>query len=168
MAPSDYEHIFKGDDEQNEKQQPKDVVKKIPSDTPTALIAPSDFEHIYRDPTVINDNAVTTKKQTSAKNGGKSENPANNTRKVPSRFAKPYREKSQNSSNKKQNNGIKPHSKSKSKSASNTQANCSTSSSPRGGSKGSAGSTAEVLPQSITMVVKRFLDKQKKAYTINK
>ena len=61
IAPSDYEHIFKGDDEEPEqsksKKQPTSVkqtpspagkpkskdakVTRVPSDQPTALIAPS-------------------------------------------------------------------------------------------------------------------------------
>ncbi|UXI16708.1 uncharacterized protein NH340_JMT02651 [Sarcoptes scabiei] len=52
IAPSDYEHIFKGPISEftDTKNQRKEKFPRIISDTPTALIAPSDFEHIYADP----------------------------------------------------------------------------------------------------------------------
>jgi hypothetical protein len=45
IAPSDYEHIYKG---QAKMAKSGKTAKRIPSDAPTALIAPSDYEHIYK------------------------------------------------------------------------------------------------------------------------
>lgn len=98
----------------NVKKTSSKTVARLPSDTPTALLAPSDFEHIYRDPTV----------------GG-----GNKTAKV----------KKINRSN-----SVKPTTSKPSRSTSNQ------------------GSAQEVLPVSIQIVVKKFIEKQKKTYTINK
>ncbi|XP_027199180.1 uncharacterized protein LOC113793361 [Dermatophagoides pteronyssinus] len=52
IAPSDYEHIFKGDPDTIATDQKKTVVevkaKKVSSDQPTIMIAPSDYEHIFK------------------------------------------------------------------------------------------------------------------------
>lgn len=95
-------------------------VTRLPSDTPTALLAPSDFEHIYRDPTVGGTKAPKVKKM-------------NRTASVKASGSKMTRNQS-------------------------TQKTGSASSS----------SAQEVLPVSILNVVKKFVDKQKKTYTINK
>lgn len=93
-------------------------VTRLPSDTPTALLAPSDFEHIYRDPSV----------------GGKKVTKKNRTAVVKVSERKMTRQ------------------------ASNQKT----------GSTSSGSSGQEVLPLSIQNVVKKFVEKQKKTYTINK
>lgn len=160
IAPSDYEHIFQGEDDPKEEKKKKEATTptgsgagykgggyKIPSDTPTALIAPSDFEHIYRDPTVFN----APKKAKVAKK----ESTKGPVKTAPSRFKPNQRESSSNLKGK----GARASSTERRAPAGTSKAKSSTCEQPV---------AQEVLPPSIQNVVKKFIDKQKKTYTIKK
>ena len=181
IAPSDYEHIFKADDDvkpyddkvannKNKtfvkvsssvpvntaqcKESPR-VVNRIPTDTPTALIAPSDFEHIYRDPQ--SDSKDNMKKTIEIK-----------TRKVPSRM-KP----SNTSINRRNCSKLSEKSRKRLKEGQGPRRSASKSSerhhqSPPPPQTKRSDREQETLPPSIQLVVKKFIERQKKTYTINK
>ena len=142
IAPSDYEHIFQGKDEPKKVETAKqaDAVDNIASQTPMAIIAPSDFEHIYRDPAAFKE--ANKAKQTKDDKGPK---------KVPSRFNKPTRRESTTSN------------KHRSQSRTGSQTNASR----KASASKSQPQVQEVLPTSVQMVIKRFIEKQKRTYTIN-
>ena len=179
IAPSDYEHIFKGDLSDFQKNTKiKKSPKKIPSDQPTCLIAPSDYEHIFKG---------SFEKPPAKPNRIPSDTPTALI--APSDFEHIYRDpslakalniKKSKAVTKKNISVAKVNSVSRKSGSSTTQKNkrkLSIASMQKVDSKSKTKDVSlankislqhEVLPKSICHVVDKFIAKQKKNYSIFK
>ncbi|OTF77429.1 hypothetical protein BLA29_006832 [Euroglyphus maynei] len=166
IAPSDYEHIFKGGDpETTQKRNEIDVkAKKISSDQPTVMIAPSDYEHIF--------------KGTPAKNESKTGKPirkiASETPTIliaPSDFQHIYCDPTLQKEDKMKKLIQQPVDDSQQKRDSEQRLRCQHErpkvSNPRQ-QKEHYTHQQEILPPSIIQIIEKFIAKQKRSYTIQK